>query len=466
MWPPWRLPSSTWTAYDRPPLAARHRPKRVILTARQPPDPPPARRLGRACLAGGVSVAPTRLLSFTSAIACVCTRADRVRPFPASRACRVAAATAAGDGRPDAMTLQLEASRSASPRTDRGGGVVPRRSDVVVELWPRGQPARDRLVERPALVARLVRSTAPLAVLTAPAGYGKTTLLAQWEKCDARPFIWIDVTEHDDDLAGVLGGLDGGRGSIVVVLDNAHALGWADTPGVVSAVAARLGAGSTVALASRAEPRLPLAPLRAQGSVLELGARSLAMSREQATELLTLAGLDAERAEVRGIVRRSEGWPAALRLAAGVLREQGDDGVAPVRLRGDDRVLTDYVRLEVLAGLNADEQELLVRTSPCERLCGALCDAVLDRAGSGLVLRELARGGGPLIPLDRAEQEFRLHPLVAAVLRSELQRAEPHLERAIHRRASAWFEQAGERDRAIDAAITAGDLDRAAALID
>jgi LuxR family maltose regulon positive regulatory protein len=364
------------------------------------------------------------------------------------------------------------------------GGTAPASSadPNVVELPSRRRLPAHRLVDRPSLVSRLANSTAPITVLTAPAGYGKTTLLAQWERCDARPFAWIDAgVRHDDPLAAEVVGpgvrqvraptaaalprlLAAVDDPIVLVLDDAQAPRSAGRLELVPAIAARLPPGSIVVIASRREPRLPIRRLRALGSVLELRAADLVMTADEASELLRLAGLDVERSEIPAVLREAEGWPVALRLAALALLEQRGDA-PPCGFRGDDRILADYVFDELLRDLDPDEQQLLIRTSPFERLSGPLCDAVLGRRGSGVVLRRLSRNGVPLAPLDRGDEEFRLHRVVRETLHAELRRAEPQLEPVVHGRASGWFEDAGDGERAVDAAIGAGDAERAEELL-
>jgi LuxR family maltose regulon positive regulatory protein len=348
----------------------------------------------------------------------------------------------------------------------RNGGYVV--GDLTVGSRPR--PLAGGLLERPALVRRLAGAKAPLVLLRAPAGYGKTTLLAQWARVERRPFTRIPLAEPGADPSRSLAAhlapvLDAAGTPVVLAFDDAQALRSSGAVDVVSALVMRLCPGSTVVVASRGEAPLPVGRLRAEDSVLELGAADLALSVDEAVALLHLAGVAVGHPDLAAIVRRAEGWPVALHLAALALRDRSWDGEARAPFSGDDRLLADYVRAELLSGLDPGELELLVRTSPFERLSGELCDAVLRRRGTGLLLRDLSRNGVPLTPLDRGDHEFRLHPLVAETLRSELRRGEPHVERTVHARASVWFERAGVRDRAIDEAIAAGDTDRAAALI-
>jgi LuxR family maltose regulon positive regulatory protein len=319
-------------------------------------------------------------------------------------------------------------------------------------------PLAADLVARPRLVRRLA-ATPPggVAVLVAPAGYGKTTLLRQWEESDPRPFTWIRA----DDVAGLLAPAPG----TVVVIDDVHLVRSPVARAAVCTLAHGGAPGSLVAFASRAEPPLPLGRLRIETALVELRAADLAMTAPEATQLLRRAGLPLEPPEVAALARRTEGWPAGLALAAQSLHEQPDPHAAVPLFAGDDRLVADYLRDALLAELSIEQEHFLLLTSPLGELSGPLCDAVLDREGSGRVLRDLARSNCLLAPLDRTGERFRYHPLLADMLRSELRAAEPGRAVEVHRRASAWHEEQGDRETAIEHAIAAGDVDRAGELM-
>jgi LuxR family maltose regulon positive regulatory protein len=314
---------------------------------------------------------------------------------------------------------------------------------------------------------------AAVAVLVAPAGYGKTTLLSEWAERDPRPFAWLTLDDGDSDVARLCDALgerlaetDPGRSRpVVVVIDDAHVLRRRASLAAVAALADNLPPGSLLALASRAEPALPLARLRAQGALVELRARDLAMTEREAASLLRRAGVSLEPADVATLMTRTEGWPAGLYLAALSLREQDDLGAAVARFAGDDRIVSDYLRDELLAPLDPADLAFLTRVSPLDELSGPLCDAVLERTGSGRVLRDLSRSNLLLAPLDRSEESFRAHPLLAEMLRADLRRGEPAYEAGLHRRASAWHERESDFDHAIEQATAAGDAARAGALL-
>jgi LuxR family maltose regulon positive regulatory protein len=218
-------------------------------------------------------------------------------------------------------------------------------------------------------------------------------------------------------------------------------------------------------LATREEPPIRLGRLRANHRLIEVKAQDLVMTRSEGTKLLGGAGLQVSPAAARRLVERTEGWPAGLYLAALSLKNAADLDLAVEEFAGDDRVVSDYLRDELTSALPPDRLDFLVRTSALERLEGPLCDAVLQREGSGAILRELARSNLLLVPLDRRDQQYRYHALLRGMLRGELRRLEPGVEREIHARASAWYAQRADFDRAVPHAIAAGDLKVAGDLI-
>jgi LuxR family transcriptional regulator, maltose regulon positive regulatory protein len=369
-----------------------------------------------------------------------------------------------------------------------------------------GRPARAAfrpgLVARERLLGRLAAGAqAPLVLLVAPAGYGKTTTLVEWAEQDERPFAWLEPGGRTRDTAGFVAAVaqaleeltpgapslarrparrpEGAdllvqrlarsvaarRRPFVLVVDEADPL--MATPGVVAALDVlvdHLPSGAQVAVATRTELEgLPVARLRAQRRLLELRPADLAMTRAEADALLM--GLGLRESDVDLLVRRTEGWPAGLCLAALALREQPDRSRALARFAGDDRFVADYLRDELLAGLSRERVSFLTRTSVLDDLSGPLCDAVLARAGSGGTLRDLARSNVMLVPLDRAEGRYRYHGLFADMLRAELRRNEPQYEAEAHRRASAWHAERGDTERAIHHATAAGDIAAAAGLL-
>ncbi len=222
----------------------------------------------------------------------------------------------------------------------------------------------DRLVSQ----LQAARSV-PLVLLVAPAGYGKTTLLERWDEADERPFVWTSASGLRDEV-------DALDEPAVVVVDDAHDDGAAGALRDAGPAIAALRPGAQVALAARAEPDLPLGRLRAQRKVLELRGPDLALRREESAALLRDAGLDLAPAQVKALGQRTEGWPAALVLAALSLRDRPDVDAAIAAFGGGDRLVADYLRDEVLGGLPPSALAFLRDTACLDRLSGPLCDAV------------------------------------------------------------------------------------------
>lgn len=389
-----------------------------------------------------------------------------------------------------------------------GAPAVSERQAVRVEpglLQLKSRPPRLRptLVPRERLLRRLLDARdVPVALIVAPAGYGKTSLLSQWSTRDARPFAWVTLDAADNDprnlLSAIALALDEvepvgwevfealacaprddsaialqrlarslGRRElpVVLVLDNLHVLRTPESRRVVRAILDAAGPELQLALASRSDAALPIARLRAQGSSVELRTRDLAMTRSEASVLFQLAGLDLAPDQALTLARRTEGWPAGLYLAALALREQCGEQPDVEEFAGDDRFVTDYVREELLADLPPEELEFLTRTSVLERLSASLCDAILERNDSAEMLARLARSNALLVPLDRRDRSYRYHALFVKVLRAELRRREPGRDAELHRRASAWCAAHGEREQAIEHAIAGRDVPRAAWLL-
>jgi LuxR family maltose regulon positive regulatory protein len=363
--------------------------------------------------------------------------------------------------------------------------------------------ARPGIVARTALVERLLASpTTPFVCVVAPAGYGKTTLLAQWAERTGRRVAWVSVDRRDNDpvilltyiavaLArvepidpGVFQALTAPGASVVatvvprfaaavsqmtepvaLVLDHAELLDNRECLDAVAELAVRLPAGSQLVLASRRTPPLPVALLRAQGQVAEVRADELAMDQPEAQALLEGAGVQLTSAEVAELVKRTEGWPVGLYLAALARKAGSQQHQAGFEFTGDDRFMADYLQSELLAHLPPELMVFLTRTAVLERLSGPLCDAVLEASGSARVLSSLEDSNLLLVPLDRQRQWYRYHQLFRELLQAELERREPELIPQLHARAAVWCEANGLAELAIDHAQAAGDTDRVARLV-
>ena len=376
-------------------------------------------------------------------------------------------------------------------------------SASVLTLEPKLQPhlGADAQVPREGLLDLLEASSrTPVAAVLGPAGYGKTTLLAQWAERDPRAFGWLTIDRRDNDpsvllrdLAAAVGRIEpagGGEPEVVdapgvpavdaalsrlgsalagaalpavLVLDDVHLLRNRVCLDAVTRLIDYLPAGSQLAIASRGEPPLPLARLRAQGRLVELGPQDLAMDAAEAGSLLARADIDLSRVDVAEVVRRTEGWPVALHFAALSLGGRRVATAAP--LAGDDRFLVDYVQFELLSRLPSDLVSFLTRCSVLDRLSGPLCDAVLATTGSADLLESLARSNLLTTPLDRRRQWYRLHRLLRELLRAELERREPAQAVELARRAAAWCDDNDLPEAAVEYAMAAGDADRAARIV-
>jgi LuxR family maltose regulon positive regulatory protein len=353
------------------------------------------------------------------------------------------------------------------------------------------------------LIDRLGASRAPAVSLVAPAGFGKTTLLTHLAERDDRSFATVALDERDNDpvvllryvaasldrvervapsvfeglsspgrsvwstcIPRVCAALSAVTDPVVLVLDDLH---FVNDPTSLDAVAALLDhvpERSQIVVSSREEPPLPLARLRAQGRLLEIGADDLRLNAEEASTLLHEASVDLDDAEVSALTDRTEGWPAGLYLAALSLRA-GASGATEVRtFSGDDRFVADYLRLELLSRLTAEDVRFLTRTSVLDRMCGGLCDAVLERNDSASVLESLERFNRFLVPLDRTRTWYRYHHLFRDLLRSELQHREPEIAPELNRRAMDWCHAKALREPALQYAHEAGDIDAATRLIE
>jgi LuxR family transcriptional regulator, maltose regulon positive regulatory protein len=298
-------------------------------------------------------------------------------------------------------------------------------------------------------------------LLVAPAGYGKTTLLSEWAACDGRRFAWIDLSAGDHDAGRLVASMKrivhDTRPPSVLVVDNAHHVSTPEAFDALGEVARSMPSGSQLALASRCEPGLPVGSLRAHRRIFELRTSDLAMTHSEASALLTAAGMFIGSDGLGTLMDRTEGWPVGLYLAALSLRAQPNVDGALSRLAGDDQVVADYLRDEVLAQLEPDHVEFLLRTSILGTLCGPVCDAVLGHRGSAGILGTLAHSNVLLVCLDRGGTSYRYHPLFREMLHSELRRLDPGCEPGLHARASAWHQAHGDLDAAIHHAVAAGD---------
>ena len=362
--------------------------------------------------------------------------------------------------------------------------------------------ARPGTIPRSSLIGRLAADgSPPIVSVVAPSGYGKTTLLAQWAARDGEAFAWVSLDDRDNDpkvlLSYVAAALDSVQpvgdqvfealasntssvpgtvvprlGSafwsmtapVVLVLDDAHLLWNTECRDALSVLADHVPPGSRLVLAGRDTPPLRIARLRVEGRILEIGPAELSLSRQEAASLLHAADVPLGDDDVAALHQRTEGWAAGLYLAALYLREGGSVQGAEDAFGGDDRLVSQYMESEFLGRISARHREFLTRTAVLNRMCGPLCEAVLDQPGSAAELAELVRSNLLLVPLDRRGFWFRYHHLFRDMLLAELERLEPGLLPVLRRRAAAWCEANGRPEEALEYAMAAGDVDAAARL--
>ena len=252
---------------------------------------------------------------------------------------------------------------------------------------------------------------------------------------------------------------------VTVLVDHAEAVTSKQCLNTIAEFALCLPPGWQFALASRTVVPLPTAWLRAQGRILQVTADDLAMGPAEADSLLKGAGVEADETSLRDLLQRTEGWPAGLYIAALAIKSGTRESDASFTFTGDDVYMGDYLRSELLGRISAPEASFLSRTSVLERMCGSLCDAILEENGSGAVLEQMEARNLLVIPLDRRREWYRYHHLFRDLLRSELRRQEPGLVQDLHFRAAAWFEANAMPEEAIGHAQAAGDYDRVARLI-
>jgi LuxR family maltose regulon positive regulatory protein len=348
----------------------------------------------------------------------------------------------------------------------------------------------------------LTDSSVPVVVLIAPSGYGKSVLIEQWAEQDPRPYPTLILGQEHNDPAMLVGSivslldpiesvprevgvalanlepsiekvvlprlrsaLQARELPFVLVLDDFERIENRQALAAVEMIMGSLPPGSQLVLATRTDPALPIGRLRAHRGVTELGPGDLVMTKAECGSLLSSLDLELTTAQLDTLVERTEGWPAALYLAGLALNKTADVDEAITRFAGDDRFLVDYIREEFLEPVSRRQLDFLRRASVLDRLSGDLCDSVLERDGSSTQILDLSHSNVLLTPLDRRDEWFRFHPLFREMLRAELRRAEPEEEASLNQRASDWWLDHGDWDRAISHAVEGGDIGRAGELL-
>ncbi|GIH98390.1 LuxR C-terminal-related transcriptional regulator [Planobispora takensis] len=373
-----------------------------------------------------------------------------------------------------------------------------------VDIRTNAPPPRPEWIHRSDLIRTLNGArSARLVLVSAPAGFGKSALVTEWRASAGqdRPFAWVTldrsanaadalwravetaireaIPELDGDwpeiapqdqaldadelpLLRLLGVLTAHRRPCVLVLDDFHTLDDPLRRRQVETFTDHLPAGVQLVIVTRAEPALPLARYRAADDILELRTDDLRFTKEEAARLVhRLAGVRLHDSVLDHLLDGTEGWPAALHMAALSLRTAADPAAFVADFTGTYRTVTDYLEEEVVGSLSAELHRFLLCVSVLDRFTAALCDAVAGTSDAAGLLQELERANAFLVPLDGHRYEYRLHRLFRQALLGELARTEPDLVPALHRRASEWYGGRNQTHDAIEHALAGEDEERA-----
>jgi LuxR family maltose regulon positive regulatory protein len=365
---------------------------------------------------------------------------------------------------------------------------------------------RANLVPRPRLVEMLNAGLdKKLTLVSAPAGFGKTTLIADWLEQIDLPAAWLSLDEADNDLprfltylAAAFQQIDEGIGAsllsalqsvqppplenlltallneithqvdpLVLVLDDYHQLSEAAISEAMKYLLRHQPPQLHLVLTTREDPDLPLARLRARDQLTEIRARELRFTREEADVFLrSVMGLALTEQDVTALEDRTEGWAVGLQLAGLSLQHQTDLKSFIADFSGSHRHILDYLTDEVLQQQPESTRTFLLQTAILDRFSGPLCDALTLRSDSSRLLTHLESANLFVIPLDDEHRWYRYHHLFSDLLRSHLTRTRPGLNPELHRRASHWYEENGDIQAAIDHALLDTDLTLAARLIE
>ncbi len=379
--------------------------------------------------------------------------------------------------------------------------------DVPIETKFYPPTARKEWVERHELVEQLTAATAKLILVDAPAGFGKTTLVAQWSASplESRPFAWLSLDDADNDpgrlwwhvvcalqracrdleaaevlqalrvpvpdiegtvLPLLLNELARLSAPVVLALDDYDLINDPSCHHQVDFLLLHLPPAVQVVLMTRADPPLPLARLRAAGELAEVRSSQLRLAPAEAAGLVrAVADVELTEPDLLTLVDRTEGWPAGLYLAALSLHGHPSPTDFIAQFTGDSRYIVDFLAEEVLSRQPAEIRRFLMQTSILSSFCAPLCESVTGVASATDIIGILDRENLFVLPLDDKRQWFRYHHLFAQVLRSELSRTEPDLVPVLHRRASNWHRLSGSANQAIGHALAAGDAPGAIDLI-
>jgi LuxR family maltose regulon positive regulatory protein len=345
-----------------------------------------------------------------------------------------------------------------------------------------------------------------LTLISAPAGYGKTTLLGEWIRRSRFSATWLSLDEGDNDparfmsylltalrriqpgirdaefdpaqlesphsaLAPVVNSLDEIPGTVLVVLDDYHTIHNQTVHNAVTFLVENSPAHVHIAISSRADPPLPIALLRGRGQVTELRQNDLRFNRQEAADFFSAnPSIELSAEDIAALTSRTEGWAAGLQMASASLEEQQDKSAFILEFTGSHRYILDYLLEEVLQSQPESIQRFLLYTSILDQLSGPLCDAVIEGlihpVSSQLILEELEHKNLFIVPLDNQRKWYRYHRLFSDLLKGRLGQLYPEIKPDLHQRASQWYENADAPNQAIDHAFLADDPGRAAQLIE
>ena len=386
---------------------------------------------------------------------------------------------------------------------------MPLTSDSLMSTKLRPSQARPKLVARPRLTARLEREEGrKLTLISAPAGFGKTTLLVEWlrERGDGEGSVaWLSLDEADNDptrflsyLVAALRSVEDGIGEgvlsalrspepprieaitaalinelaalpdeITLILDDYHVIDSEPVHGVVAFLLEHLSPNVHFVISSRIDPPLPLSRLRARNQIMELGAVDLSFTPEEAATFLNrVMGLDLSVEEVGALEERTEGWIAGLQLAALSMRDRKDLSAFLETFSGSHRDVLDYLAEEVLDRQSGQVRAFLLQTSVADHLTGALCNALTGHSDGQAMLERMENDNLFVVALDDQRAWYRYHHLFADFLRGRLKREWPERVKDLYLRAASWYEQNGWPSEAVGHALAAEDYERAADLIE
>ena len=348
-----------------------------------------------------------------------------------------------------------------------------RASKLRVPTVPPWVVARPRLsaVQKAAERSRVV-------LVSAPAGYGKSTLVAQWSDLDPRATGWVQFGPGDNDpvvlLAHVVAALErtgpvcdelleelsgrtpridevaipllaadlGERDPFVLVLDDVHVITAKKSRAILACLADEVRSGSQLVLVTRGDPGVPLGRLRASGDLVEIGTALLALDPTETRDVAASTGLELSQAAAGALWERTEGWAAAVALATLALRGRADGAVRAAGLSGSQQQIADYLLEEVLERQPDHLKRFLLGTSILDHMTAPLCDAVLGTTDAAGLLEDLERSNAFVVSLDDHREWYRYHHLFSDLLRAELKRRHPDLLPMYLRRAASWCERA------------------------